>query len=276
MPERTSINYEYLQPFQLVEMLKRRGVRMAEQGPKATKIERLRLNDQMHRETGPSGEGGLYGRTSAYEDLYHNAIKHQKQTSEYTSAQNPYTTMNPKRISTLLAKRNLDPGGTPKQQIRRLLTHDRQTAAREQKTRHKGYEKIKADLESQTGQAIASAEACMQHETELDALDIEIQARGKQTRKPVPKCEYDWKTSHWASRTERELSEICRRREMPGSGTRAAMIKWLETGFLEYEDVTLGSLERICEERGVRFKSDARKSDLVKLLVDADEAEEAG
>lgn len=59
-------------------------------------------------------------------------------------------------------------------------------------------------------------------------------------------CDYDWKQSNWTSRSNLELIEICQRREIPGADTGATMIKWLETGHLEYEDLYVSSLEALC------------------------------
>jgi hypothetical protein len=63
------------------------------------------------------------------------------------------------------------------------------------------------------------------------------------------------------------------RREMPGSGPKAAMIKWLETGNIEYDELYAFSLESLCRDRDIKFKSREKKAELVRLLKEADERE---
>ena len=63
------------------------------------------------------------------------------------------------------------------------------------------------------------------------------------------------------------------RREMLGSGPKAAMIKWLETGNIEYDELYAFSLESLCRDRDIKFKSREKKAELVRLLKEADERE---
>lgn len=107
------------------------------------------------------------------------------------------------------------------------------------------------------------------------AVDNQIQTQARMSRSRIRICDYNWRESHWASRTERQLNEICSRREMPGSGPKAAMIKWLDTGSVEYDDLYVGSLERICAERGIKYRSGEKKVELVRLLEESDEQESA-
>ena len=60
---------------------------------------------------------------------------------------------------------------------------------------------------------------------------------------------------------------------MPGSGPKAAMIKWLETGNIEYDELYAFSLESLCRDRDIKFKSREKKAELVRLLKEADERE---
>jgi hypothetical protein len=60
---------------------------------------------------------------------------------------------------------------------------------------------------------------------------------------------------------------------MPGSGPKAAMIKWLETGNIEYDELYAFSLESLCTDKGIKFKSGEKKAELVRLLKEADERE---
>lgn len=113
----------------------------------------------------------------------------------------------------------------------------------------------------------------MRFEDQQQAEDYSIEQKAKETRPQIPICDDEWQDSHWASRTERELREICTRREFPGSGPKAAMIKWLDTGSVDYEDLYAFSLEQICRSRGLPAKSGEKKLDLVRKLNEADEAE---
>jgi hypothetical protein len=136
------------------------------------------------------------------------------------------------------------------------------------------YEKAKAELEVAIGHPVDRIKPIMDEMNELYSSDTQIRQEAQPTRKAVPICEYNWKDSHWASRTERELSEICRRREMPGHGPKAAMLKWLDTGSVDYEDLYGFSLEQMCSERGIKYKSSDKKLDLIKRLREADAAED--
>jgi len=100
-----------------------------------------------------------------------------------------------------------------------------------------------------------------------------MEQKAKETRPQIPICGYKWQDSHWASRTERELREICTRTDCPGAGPKASMIKWLDTGSVDYEDLYACSLEQICRNRGLPAKSGEKKADLVRRLKEADEAE---
>lgn len=107
-----------------------------------------------------------------------------------------------------------------------------------------------------------------------ETLDNEIINRVEKKQKPpVHVCDYDWRASHRASKTERELSVICKRMEMPGYGPKAAMVKFLDTGAIEYEDLYASGLEMICYRRGIALKGNAKKDEMVRLLKEADEAE---
>ncbi|KAK0124729.1 hypothetical protein ONS96_008612 [Cadophora gregata f. sp. sojae] len=85
-----------------------------------------------------------------------------------------------------------------------------------------------------------------------------------------------WKDSHLANKTERELSEICSRREMTGYGSKAAMLKWLDMGRIDHQDMYMDGLTRICGQRGVDYKESDKKADLVRRPNEADEAEGSG
>jgi hypothetical protein len=81
-----------------------------------------------------------------------------------------------------------------------------------------------------------------------DAKIFEEGECNKPLRPALPFCKYDGSNSHWASRSERELTDICKRRGMPGGGysNKAGLLKWLDTGELDYAGLYMGGLERIC------------------------------
>jgi hypothetical protein len=67
--EDSSIDYESLSSEQLSDMLRERHVTSYGQGSKEVKIERLRLNDKLHYDTGNSGDAVLYGQIWALETM---------------------------------------------------------------------------------------------------------------------------------------------------------------------------------------------------------------
>jgi hypothetical protein len=236
-------------------------LRTLPQDARPSKIERLRLNDKIDRETGPSGESMLYGRFSALE-LVIADLENGVPGDEYSSK-------TPKSLTSMLAKRNLTCTGSQSAQIARLQKYDR---ARLEKIR-KDYNSLKVRLEEAIGHPV-DCERTFKVEDQQTAKDHLVEQEAKAARPAIPVCDYKWRDSHWAVRTERELRDICYRRDFPGSGTKAAMIKWLETGSVDYEDLYAGSLEQMCRERGLRAKYGEKKVDLVRLLKEADEAEE--
>ncbi|KAH7409746.1 hypothetical protein BKA64DRAFT_571439 [Cadophora sp. MPI-SDFR-AT-0126] len=157
---------------------------------------------------------------------------------------------------------------------KRLWNHEKKDLAKKIKFRKEELEENNAEMESYIGHPVPRGVLRDRKEKEEDArISNEMWAS---RRNAVPVCDYDWKDSHWADRTERELREICSRRGMPGYGPKAAMLKWLDTGKIDYQDMYMGGLNRICRERGVDYKESDKKADLVRRLNEADEAEGSG
>jgi hypothetical protein len=267
--ENSSIDYETLPSGQITEMLKRRQITMSSQGSKEVRIERLRLNDKLDRDTGNSQESVLYGRLAATEDVLDDLVAKQEKALGENSL---YSAMKPAQLSAHLEKRKLACSGSKTAQITRLQNYDRKTIAKDLEKLRARHDSLKLELESKVGHPVNSSEV-LSEENNLRALDIQIQQQ-EPRRSPVPICDYKWQDSHWAGRTERELTEICSRREMPGCGPKAAMIKWLDTGVVEYEDLYTSGLENICRQRGVPCKSKDKKDDLIRRLREADEIDE--
>jgi hypothetical protein len=255
-------------------MLRARHVTSYGQGSKEVKIERLRLNDKLHYDTGNSGDAVLYGQTWALEAMAAEwGAKRTKALTE-TAENNQYSSWKSARISTHLEKRKLSKSGSVKVQIARLWNDDNKTVDKKLKELTAKHETAKAKLEATIGHPMYEVKPAMEEAEEVRRLDTKILEQAQPTRKPVTVCTYDWKDSHWASRTERELTEICRRREMPGYGPKAATLKWLDTGSVDYEDLYVDSLEQMCMERGIKHKSSDNKVELIKKLREADEAED--
>jgi len=112
----SSIDYEALSSEELVDMLKQRHLTNYATGSKATKIERLRLNDKLDRDTGTSDDSVLYGTFSAIQDT----VREKKLVpgDEYHSKT---TTV----LNTILTSRKLTSSGTRAAQIARLRKDDR-------------------------------------------------------------------------------------------------------------------------------------------------------
>ncbi|KIM98227.1 hypothetical protein OIDMADRAFT_20039 [Oidiodendron maius Zn] len=155
--------------------------------------------------------------------------------------------------------------------IARLRSNDQRKLAKDIAAAKKKYLTLKQQLEAQIGRPVDATEALWK-ENDVNVVDRQIQTQDH--RPSIPICDYNWKESHWASRTERELNEICRRREMPGYGPKAAMIKWLETGSVDYEDLYASSLMMMCTERNLKHRSNDKKAELIRRLEEADDQEE--
>ncbi len=141
-------------------------MRYAAQGSKEVKAARLRLNDELDRDTGNSEEAALYGCLSVYESIIEDGLS---------------PPLDPKAFKKLMSK----------------------------------YKSLKPRLEAKVGHPV-HASVSLKAEKEYYARDDQLQ-QSKRTTPPQPICSYDWKDSYWASRTKRQLREICGRREMPGS-----------------------------------------------------------
>jgi hypothetical protein len=266
------IDYESLPAGQLSDMLRGRRITAYGQGSKEVKIERLRRSDKLHYDTGNSGDAVFYGQTWALENMVAEWEAKRAKALTETAENNQYSSWKPARISTHLEKRKLSKSGSVMVQIARLWNDDNKTVNKNLKERTAKYEEAKAKLEVAIGHPVHKIESVMAEGDEMRRLDTKVLEQAQPIRKPV--CAYNWKDSHWASRTERELSEICRRREMPGSGPKAAMLKWLDTGSVDYEDLYVDSLVQMCMERGIKHKSSDNKVELIKKLREADGADD--
>lgn len=259
--EQSSINYDDLLSEQLTEMLKGRHITNSATGSKAIKIERLRLNDKLARDTGTHGDGELYAKFDVTQYVIADLEK--------TISNDGYSSKTPRVLNSMLTKRKLSTSGSIPVQIARLRKDDRKRLDKWKKE----YIVAKQNLEKAIGRTIDDG-LSSKVEDQVRAEDYQMEKTSRDARPKIPICDYEWRNSHWASRTERQLREICERREYPGYGPKAAMIKWLETGTLDYQDLYTVSLERMCRERGIHTKHGEKKDELVRLLKEADEADE--
>ncbi|ESZ97129.1 hypothetical protein SBOR_2487 [Sclerotinia borealis F-4128] len=135
------------------------------------------------------------------------------------------------------------------------------------------YDKMKKKLEERVGHPIKDIAAVIRHFEALCKRDQGIVDNYQPTRKPAPPCDYDWKASHWANRSTRELQDICQRRGTQLSGSKASMIKYLETGVIDYENLYNASLEGMCTQRGIKYKWNETRLDLAGKLRETDDKE---
>ena len=268
--ENSSIDYESLSSSELTEILNRRHVTSAATGTKEIKIQRLRLNDKLEYNTGDSHASILY----AQRDVWEEAIPEMEQKLEALS-ENPYTTLTPAQLSKKLEKQNLNNTGSKEVMAKRLWNHEKKDLAKNIKLRKEKLEQNNAEMESYIGHPVPRGMGRRSQEEKQEDARISKEMWASR-RNAVPVCGYDWKSSHWADRDERELHEICSRRGMPGYGPKAAILKWLDTGKFDYQDLYMGGLERICRDRGIEYKQSDKKADLVRRLKEADEAEGSG
>lgn len=261
------VDYDSLLVPELTEMCKQRNLKGAAQYSKEIKIDRLKLNDNFDRDTGNGSDMTLLIEVAVIEESL------QEHIAKDATATDTYEKKTAKQLAALLEKRKLSVSGQKETLVSRLRKDDQKQRTKGIEDRRKKLAKLKLKLESQIGHSVDYSKIVEAYDRQ-EKLDNEITSRQEYRAEPPNHiCDYDWKDSHWASRTERQLSEICSRREMPGHGPKAAMIKWLETGAVEYEDLYASSLESICCKRGIKHKSNAKKVDLIKILIEADEAE---
>lgn len=266
--EKYSFDYNTYTSEELTEIMKRRHLTNTG-GPKAIKVQRLILNDNLDRDTGNSEDMMSYVRTNVSQDILEELVR--KQEAILVSGDQSYSSWSLGKLGALLEKRKLSRSGNKDAMIARLRSNDQRKLAKDIAAAKKKYLTLKQQLEAQIGHPVDATEALWK-ENDVNVVDHQIQTQDH--RPSIPICDYNWKESHWASRTERELNEICRRREMPGHGPKAAMIKWLETGSVDYEDLYASSLMMMCRERNLKCRSNDKKAELIRRLEEADEQEE--
>ncbi|PQE26766.1 hypothetical protein CJF31_00003462 [Rutstroemia sp. NJR-2017a BVV2] len=281
--ETSCYNYNAYSSEELSQMLSERHLVNASLGDKALKIERLKLNDQSDCDRGNSREIIMYCNLNFKEET----IEELEEALDFMeSGSTFYDTLSTRSlpyVATILGVSNAG-----QNVVRRLENNDRNSkrpplsqirkSVHETKKRlerlKKEYTKEKAELEAIVGHPVEPRKVFKQID-ELGKRDRLLQDSYQPARKSQPSCvvNYDWKSSHWATRSSQELHDICRRQGWFGGETKAACIMWLETGEVDYELLSVMSLERICKDRGIKIRSNEKRIDLVKKIRDSDEAE---
>jgi hypothetical protein len=279
--ETSNYDYNTYSSEELSQMLSERHLINASLGNKALKIERLKLNDQGDCERGTSSEIIMYVQL----DGAARRIEEVEEALDFMeSGSTSYDTLSMgslHHVANILGVSNAGLNA-----VKRLENNDRNSkrptpseirksigaTKKRLKNLKKEYNEERAKLEAIVGHPVEPRKICKQID-ELERRDRLLQASYQPARSLQPICDYDWKSSHWATRSLRELQDICRRQRMPGSGTKAMCIKWLETGEVDYEELWTDSLKSMCKDRGINFRSNEKRLDLAKKLRDADEAE---
>ncbi|KAL2065990.1 hypothetical protein VTL71DRAFT_2061 [Oculimacula yallundae] len=266
--ENTYIDYEDLLSDELTDMMRKRESKGAGSGTKQTKIALLRADDRLNWNRNSMESMTLYIRRGLVEERL---VEYRKKLEDISIE--TYKALNAGQLKRRLVKESLSCDGSEAVMTRRLYNHDRKALSCEILKLEKDLKITKQDLETKVGHPISNEDfhkGMIRHSQE----ENEVQAKTREKAPPkVPICNYYWKDSHWANRTERELHTITQRREMPGSGPKAAMLKWLDTGEIEYEDMYVHALESMCYKRGISKRGKYKRADLAKILPEADEAE---
>jgi hypothetical protein len=274
--ETSTFDYNIYSSEQLTELLKSRHVTNAATGPKTIKIQRLEINDAVDRDTSNWEDTKLYVEADVKKWSLDELVAKQEALIAGEDRSYSTSTWTLKKLGVLLKDHKLPTTGTREDIINRLRASDRQKLIKDISKAREEFLSAKEQLETQIGHAVEDHGVCREGpEADLRAIDNQVERDAVNSRPRIPICDYDWRDSHWASRTERQLSEICSRRGMPGHGPKAAMLKWLDTGSVEYEDLYAGSLEMICFRRGIKHRSGEKKVDLIRRLKEADEQEAA-
>ncbi|KAB8288834.1 hypothetical protein EYC80_010737 [Monilinia laxa] len=279
-------NYESYTSEELSLILKNRDLKKTNYGSKETKIQRLKNSDEELFDRSNQKETGLYIDL----DIRRWIVNVEEQVLKALG--NPgtdYETLDFFVLNVLVRARALPIQGDREAVIKRFRADDEKPSSKSKdkafmrdaiknltaslKKHKRACDKAKRDLENSLGHPVLDIATVMKVHKAVDKRDGEITNSYQPVHKPGPICDYDWKDSHWAKRSERELREICKRRGMKGWGTKATGIKWLETGSVEYDELSATSLQTMCMQRGIKVKSHEVRLDLARKLRETDEKE---
>ncbi|KAF2496428.1 hypothetical protein BU16DRAFT_538967 [Lophium mytilinum] len=166
------VDYDQYTPNELSAMAMRRKMRQGAAGPKASKIARLRQNDELKRDTGNSQEDTLYIGLSSMEMIM--GLLHQEQVS---ASRGDYSFVKHYRnsgkiLDDMLTERNLSDAGTMAAKMDRLRADD---AGRETpfvspfwqekvKPAQAEWDQLRLAFEAATGRTLVSARADLNEE----------------------------------------------------------------------------------------------------------------
>ncbi|TGO28146.1 hypothetical protein BPAE_0031g00110 [Botrytis paeoniae] len=286
--ETSPYNYESYTSEELSLILKDRHLTNASYGSKEIKSERLKNSDEALYDSAKLEDTQLYVQLNLREKF----IKDKEQALKALSDPNvSYEKLDSSALRELATALGLSPHSGEKIVIKQLHANDQKlklegkdrTAMSDAinkliaslETRKDEYNKAKEDLDKSIGHPVLDIAIVMGRYNAIMRRDHEIVNSYQPIHKPGLVCDYDWKDSHWAGKTERELRDMCQRQGMEGWGTKATCIKWLETGSVEYEDLLATSLEMMCRKRGIKFKSGTKRLELAMKLRETDEKETA-
>ncbi|KAF2810719.1 uncharacterized protein BDZ99DRAFT_462062 [Mytilinidion resinicola] len=275
-----TVDYEQYTTDELSAMASRRHMRMDTTGPKAVKIARLRMNDELKRDTGNTPEGELYGAISAME-MFVGAFRRDKDRAlrgDYSFVRSfcrPAST-----LKELLHERNLPESGNIATKMERLRKDDARRATpfatrifeKRINDARSEWEKLRVKFEEATGRPLLCVSEDLNAESKLHQRDP-VRNAPKDDPPVKHMVDYDWRSSRWADRNRHQLVDIAKNRGMPhASGApKAAMIKWLETGEIEYEEYYTTSLHAMCSERGIDVNQTKKKVEIIRLPKEHDE-----
>ncbi|KAF2813554.1 uncharacterized protein BDZ99DRAFT_517800 [Mytilinidion resinicola] len=289
LEENRTVYYEEYTTDELSDMLKRRHVVGASTGSKALKIARSRLDDESPRDKGDVLDViELYVKLELREETVYRykCAREAISKGDYSFVMN--THYEDERLEGMLRERNLSESGTKPAKVERLREDD---ARREEpfltsvfddliNREEAEWKRMKPRFEKLTGRRIDSdCSDCsinkILSEQSRRWKDDPLYKYQENAPPPKPMTTYDWRKSQWADRTSRQLFEITENRGMPevGGTTKAGMIKWLETGEIDYEEYYTTPLYHWCQKRGIKVKYPEKKENLVRLLKEADEKE---
>ncbi|KAF2491445.1 hypothetical protein BU16DRAFT_119381 [Lophium mytilinum] len=259
------VDYEQYTTDELSAMASRRHMRTGATGPKAVKIARLRMNDELKRDTGNTPEGELYGCISAIE-MFVGAFRREKNRvlrGDYSFVKSFGCRPAP-TLKELLHERNLPESGNIATKLERLRKDDASRGTpfatrifeKQISDARSEWERLRVKFEEFTGRPLRCVSEDLNVENKLHQRDP-IYNAPKDDPPVKHMVNYDWRSSHWADRSLHQLLDIAKSRGMPhaNGAPKAAMIKWLETGELDYEEYYTTALYAMCSERNISVKS---------------------
>ncbi|TGO57684.1 hypothetical protein BCON_0063g00420 [Botryotinia convoluta] len=227
---------------------------------KAARIERLRYDDALDRDNGNMEDRSLYTHLVICQD----EIQRYEQLMNWVEGEEGDKSYQDLEVAGLRSPMDLRQQGRKVKCLARKKKVEISTlmgseVPAELERWEKKLADTRVDLESRIGHSIP-AEVSMYESSRYDVPVVTEKAgdRGALT--------YDPKKTNGDLFSAWELCRIAMEEGALGYGTKDAMIKWLETGILEYEDMHLESLREQCWKRLVPQYSNDDKAALMEKL----------